>query len=228
MAIISQDGAKKGQAAECLCVSHDDSGALRIGILGGTFDPPHNGHLLVAEAAHVQLQLDRVVLVLAGRPPHKPDRRAASDQHREAMVRAAIAGNPSLVLSRVDLDRSGPHYTVDMLRILRRETPEAELFFLMGEDSLVDFLGWLDPIGIVRQARLAVVHRHGYAPDLAALDKAIPHIRERLVWLDCAGTDIASTDLRQRVREGRPLDGLVPPSVEAYILDHGLYSGEPR
>ena len=201
------------------------SRALRLGILGGTFDPPHCGHLLVAEAGHTQLQLDRVVLALAGRPPHKLGQPTAADHHREAMVAAAIADNPALALSRVDLDRRGPHYTVDMLRIFRRETPEAELFFLMGEDSLVDFLGWRDPIGIVCQARIAVVHRAGYVPDLGALEKAIPNIRERLVWLECAGEDIASTDLRQRLRSGQSLKGLVPPLVEAYIRDHGLYLG---
>ena len=226
MGDVTRDKPEEGEAVTDLPDSWgNDAKARRLGILGGTFDPPHNGHLLVATVAHTQLRLDCVLMALAGRPPHKPGHPAASDHHREAMLAAAIAGNPALALSRVDLDRSGPHYTVDMLRIFGQENPNAELFFLMGEDSLVDFLGWRDPAGIVRQARLAVVHRSGYAPDLTALEKAIPNIRERLVWVDCAGEDIASTTLRQRLRDGLSLSGFVPPSVEAYIRDHQLYVG---
>jgi nicotinate-nucleotide adenylyltransferase len=164
-----------------------------------------------------------VLFVLAGQPPHKPERPIAAAPHRAAMVEAAVADNPAFALSRVDLDRPGPHYTVEMLALLRRGYAGAELFFLMGGDSLAQFLTWRDPAGIVRQARLAVMPRPGYEPDLAALERAIPGIRERLVWLDAPYLDIAASDLRRRAGRGLPLRYLVPPAVETYVREHRLY-----
>jgi len=198
-------------------------GRKRLGVLGGTFDPPHYGHLVLAEAARVQLRLERVLFVPAGQPPHKPGRPITPAHHRVAMVEAAIADNPAFALSRVDLDRAGPHYTVEMLALLRQEYPGAELYFLMGEDSLVEFPTWRDPAGIVRQAHVAVMPRPGYEPDLAALERAVPGVRERLVWLDAPWLDITASDLRRRVREGLPLRYLVPPPVEVYIREHRPY-----
>ena len=200
---------------------------LRLGILGGTFDPLHYGHLALAETARVQLRLDRVLFVPAGQPPHKPGRPIAPAHHRAAMVEAAIADNPAFTLSRVDLDRAGPHYTVEMLALLQQEYPSAELYFLVGEDSLADLLTWRDPAGIVRQARLAVMQRSGWEADLEALERAMPGLRERLVWLDAPCLDIAASDLRRRVREGLPLRYLVPPPVEAYIREFRLYEALP-
>ena len=208
-------------------------GVTRLGVIGGTFDPPHYGHLALAENARAQLQLDRVLFVLAGQPPHKPDRPIAPAHHRVAMVEAAIADNSAFALSRVDLDRAGPHYTVEMLALLRqdypagRDHPAAELFFLIGEDSLAQFPTWRDPANIVRQARLAVMPRPGYEPDLEMLERAVPGLRERLVWLDAPHLDIAASDLRRRAREGLPLRYLVPPPVEAYIREHRLYEASP-
>jgi len=194
-----------------------------LGILGGTFDPPHTGHLALAETARVQLRLARVLFVPAGDPPHKPDRPPSPAHHRAAMVEAAIADNPAFILSRADLDRPGPHYTVETLALLRQEFPDAELFFLMGEDSLAQFLHWRDPAGIVRQARLAVMARPGWTPDWAALERALPGLRERLVWLDAPRLDLSASDLRRRARQGLPLRYLVPPAVEEYIRQHRLY-----
>ena len=212
-----------------------DEDTLRLGVLGGTFDPPHYGHLALAENGRVQLHLDRVLFAPAGQPPHKPDyfdgaqykRPITPAHHRVAMVEAAIADNPAFVLSRVDLDRAGPHYTVEMLALLQQEYPAAELFFLMGGDSLSKFLTWRDPAGIVRQARLAVMQRPGREPDLAALERAVPGIRERLVWLDVPHLDVSSSGLRQRVRQGLPLRYLVPPLVEAYVREQRLYEALP-
>jgi len=195
----------------------------RLGVLGGTFDPPHYGHLVLAETARVCLRLDRVLFVPAGQPPHKPDRPVTPSHHRAAMVDAALADNPAFALSSVDLERPGPHYTVEMLALLGQEYPGAELYFLMGGDSLAEFLTWRDPAGIVRQARLAVMRRSGCEGDLEALEQAVPGLRERLVWIDAPYLDIAATDLRRRVREGLPLRYLVPPRVEAYIREHRLY-----
>lgn len=200
----------------------------RLGILGGTFDPPHCGHLALAENARAQLALDRVLFALAGQPPHKPQQPCATADQRTALVEAAIADNPAFAISRVDLDRPGPHYTVDMLALLQQQHPRAELFLLLGEDSLAQLLAWRDPRGIVRQARLAVMRRRGQEPDLAAIEQAIPDLASRLVWIDAPRLDIASSDLRRRVREGLPIRYLVPPPVEAYILTHHLYRGETR
>jgi nicotinate-nucleotide adenylyltransferase len=200
----------------------------RLGLLGGTFDPPHYGHLVLAEAARVQLRLDCVLFVVAGRPPHKPGRPITPDRHRLAMVEFAIADNPAFAISRVDVDRPGPHYTVETLSLLRREYPEAELFFLVGGDSLAQFLTWRDPVGILRQARLAVMPRPGYEPDLAALEQVVPDAHDRLAWLDAPFLDISASDLRRRVREGLPIRYLVPPSVEAYVRERCLYKALPE
>jgi len=201
--------------------------AQTLGILGGTFDPPHYGHLALAENARVQLGLDHVLFVLAGQPPHKPDRPITPANHRAAMVEAAIDGNSAFAISRVDVDRPGPHYTVEMLALLRREHPQAELVFLMGGDSLAQFLTWRDPSGIVRQARLAVMRRPGHTSEMERLEQSIAGIRERVVWLDAPCMDIASSDLRRCVREGLPLRYLVPPAVEDYICEHRLYGRCP-
>ena len=195
----------------------------KLGVIGGTFDPPHHGHLVLAENARVQLGLDLVLFVLAGQPPHKPSRPITPDHHRVAMVELAIADNLAFALSRVDLDRAGPHYTVDTLALLQQQYPEAELYFLMGGDSLAQFLAWRDPAGIARQAWLAVMQRSAHSPDLEELESAVPGIRERIIWLDVPELDITSTDLRRRVREGLPLRYLVPFQIEDYICVHDLY-----
>lgn len=196
---------------------------LRLGVLGGTFDPPHYGHLALAETARAQLGLARVFFVPAGDPPHKPGYPLTPAEHRAAMVEAAIADNPAFILSRVDLDRPGPHYTVDMLALLKARFPEAEFYFLMGSDSLAEFPTWHNPAGILRQATLGVMERPGRAADLESLERELPGIRERVVWLDAPHLGISATDLRRRVRQGLPLRYLVPPAVEAYIREHRLY-----
>ena len=198
----------------------------RLGILGGTFDPPHYGHLALAENGRVQLRLDRVLFVPAGQQPLKSGRSITPATHRAALVQAAIAGNPAFALSRVDIARPGPHYTDDMLALLHQEHPQAELFFLMGGDSLADFAAWRNPAAIVRQARLVVMARPGYDPDLGALERAAPGLCERLTWLDVPYLGISSSDLRHRARAGLPLRYLVPPPVEDYIHEHHLYAGD--
>ncbi len=195
----------------------------RLGIIGGTFDPPHYGHLVLAENARVQLELDTVLFVPAARPPHKPEQPMTPAHHRTAMVEAAIADNPAFALSRVDLDRPGPHYTVDMLGILGEAYGGATLFFVMGGDSLAEFLSWRDPAGILAQAHLAVMKRPGWEADLASLEDELPDIRERLVWLDAPRLEISGTALRCRVREGLPIRYLVPPPIRRYVDECGLY-----
>ena len=196
----------------------------RFGILGGSFDPPHYGHLALAETARAQLGLSRVLFVPAGEPPHKRNRPMSPAEDRAAMTAAAIADNPAFELSRVDLERPGPHYTVEMLVLLRTQYPDVdEWFFLLGEDALHDLPIWRDPQGILEQASLAVMPRMGQRVNRAELVAALPLLAKRLVWLDIPSVDYSATDLRRRVREGLPLRYLVPPLVEAYIHAHGLY-----
>ncbi len=196
-----------------------------IGVLGGAFDPPHNGHLALAETAREQLRLTTVLFVPTGSPPHKPDRPLTPDLHREAMVALAIAGRQGFLLSRADLDRPGPHYTADLLALLQRAWPGSELYFLMGGDSLAQFLSWRDPQRILALARLAVLRRPGWQADLEELQRALPAMRERLVWLEGPTLDLSASEIRRRVREGEPITGLVPPAVADYIYRHGLYAG---
>jgi nicotinate-nucleotide adenylyltransferase len=197
-----------------------------LGILGGTFDPPHYGHLALAENARAQLQLEHVLFVPAGQQPLKLGRNITPAHHRTAMVEAAIADNAAFALSRVDLDRPGPHYTTDALALLKTAYPQAELFFLIGGDSLAQLAAWHDPAGIVRQARLAAMSRPGWEVDVQELEQTVPGINQRLVWLDTPCLDISASDLRRRARLGLPLRYLVPPAVEAYVHTHRLYTGD--
>lgn len=199
---------------------------MRLGVLGGTFDPPHYGHLRLAQAALDQLELDRVLFVPAGQPPHKPDAPISPAFHREAMVSLAIAGNERFALSRADLDRPGPHYTADLLAILRRAYPGSTLYFLMGSDSLAELLTWRDPARIVAQAKLAVLPRPGWGAELERLEAAIPGLGDQITWLEGPYIDVSASEIRRRVAEGWSIAGMVPPAVEAYILRHRLYGGQ--
>ncbi len=197
---------------------------MELGVFGGTFDPPHYGHLALAETARVQLGLDEVLFVPAGAPPHKLDHRLSPPEVRAALVEAAIADNPAFTLCRVDLDRPGPHYTVEMLRLLRRRFPRVEQwYFLMGEDSLRDFPTWREPARILEMATLAVMPRPQMAADVEAVLARLPALRGRFLWLDVPPVYFAATDLRRRVRVGLPLRHLVPPAVEQQIAERQLY-----
>ncbi len=195
-----------------------------LGILGGTFDPPHLAHLVLAEQARAQLGLERVLFCPVGQQPLKADYSVTPVEHRLAMVQLAIAGQPHFELSLVDVNRPGPHYTGDMLALLHANYANTDFNFIVGTDSLRDFLRWRDPARIISLARLAVARRPGSQPDMAELDAALPGLRERLVWLDTPWLDISATDIRRRVRLGLPIRYLVPLPVEAYIEQHELYT----
>lgn len=197
--------------------------AARLGVIGGTFDPPHYAHLVLAENARVQLSLDRVLFVPAGSPPHKPERPITSVHHRVAMVRAAIANNRVFVPSLVDVEREGPHYTVDTLTILRKRYSRADFYFLIGGDSLAEFDTWRHPAEILELTRLAVMQRPGWETDVEELSETLPGVRDRLAWLDAPSLEISGTDLRRRVARGLPIRYLVPDGVEQYVRAHGLY-----
>lgn len=196
----------------------------RLGILGGTFDPPHSGHLGAALEALHQLALDRVLWVPAGAPPHKPSQPITPGHHRLVMLERAMAGNPHLSISTVDLERPGPCYTVDTLALLRAEYgPQPEFYFIEGADSLVDLPTWYRPRQLLDLCRFAVVRRPGVEIDLGALEARLPGLRARVHFVEMPLLEISSTDLRRRVRQGRPISYLVPPGVEAYIQEQGLY-----
>lgn len=206
----------------------DESVSERIGLLGGTFDPVHYAHLAIAEEVYVALKLTRVLFVLAGQPPHKQGEIITPVQQRLAMLELAIAGNPHFALSLVDVQRDGPSYTVDTLRLLRQEWgARAEFFFIIGGDSLEDLPNWYKPGEILAQTRLVALMRPGYTEisdeRRARLETRLPALKQRLIVLEGPRMDLSSTELRQRVASGRPVKYQVPEAVEAYILRQGLY-----
>lgn len=200
------------------------SAPLRAGLLGGSFDPPHIGHLMLAEQARDQLDLSLVFLVPAGQPPHKLDRAMTPVADRVHMTELAIASNPAFRLSRVDADRPGPHYTIDLVRLVREQLPEdAELFFLMGFDSLRDLPTWREPARLIRTVQLVALTRPDVPIDWESLEASLPGVRERVTLLDMPELEIASNDIRRRVREGRSIRYMVPDAVREYIEEQGLY-----
>jgi len=202
----------------------DQRACHRIGVFGGTFDPIHIGHLILAEEAWFQLKLDCVYLVPAGDPPHKQDRRLTLVEHRIRMAELATAEIDYLQVSRIDADRPGPHYTVDMVRLLRQQVgPAVEIYFLMGMDSLRDLPKWYDPAWLVENCTLVALSRHDVELDWEKLNAALPGIRDRVIILDMPELEIASHAIQARVRDGQPIRHQVPRAVEAYIYKHGLY-----
>lgn len=197
----------------------------RIGVLGGTFDPIHIGHLALAEAADEALALEQVLFVPAGSPPHKQGRRITSPHHRQRMTELAIAGNEHFALSTVDLTRSGPSYTVDTLRLLAAKYEGAELFFIIGGDSLLDLPTWYHPEEILQLAYLAAAERPGFSlEDVAAkLGGLYQQFGHRICLFHAPLLDISSSMLRERLRSGRSVRYLVPDAVLDYIKQNNLY-----
>lgn len=197
---------------------------MRLGVFGGTFDPIHIGHLLLAEEAWDRLDLEQVLLAPAADPPHKRELGKSPAQQRVEMVTLAIAGNPRLALSRIDVDRPGPHYSLDMVRLLMAQYgPDTELHFLMGLDSLADLPTWHKPLELMRACTLVAFDRPGVAFDWDTLERALPGVRQQVVVLPMPQIELASSDLRRRVREGRPWRYQVTPAVDQYIREQGLY-----
>lgn len=194
----------------------------RVGILGGTFDPPHIGHLVLAEYATTALDLSCVLFVPAADPPHKNQLRYGID-HRLPMLELAVAGNERFVISRVDVDRPGPHYTVDMVRILQAQQPDTEFYFLMGGDSLHNLPQWYHPLELIALCKLAVMARPGaeITNDLKA--NLLPGLAERVVIIDSPMLGFSSTEVADRLEAGKSVRYLVPETVLSYIKDHGLY-----
>lgn len=200
---------------------------MKLGLLGGTFDPIHYGHMVAAEEALARLGLDRVLFIPAGQPPHKLGRVRSPLGVRIRMVELAIASNLQFELSLVDARRAGPAYSVDTVAALTEERgPDTEFFFIIGADSLHDLLSWRDPQRLVQLCRLAVVSRPGYAFDIEHLRVSIPNIEDRVVFVPIPEMGISSTDLRERVATGLPIKYQLPESVEGYIYEMGLYRND--
>lgn len=195
----------------------------RVGVFGGSFDPPHLGHLILASELHDALELDEVRWLVSPAPPHKRDRTLSPDATRIAMVEAAITGDPRFVLDLVEFERQGPSFTVDTLAAMVTRDPGATLVFIMGGDSLRDFPTWRDPAGIARLAEIGVAVRPGVQVDLVAVEAVVPEARGRIRVVETTGIDISSTAIRARHACGRPIRYVVPESVRRVIDDRGLY-----
>lgn len=198
---------------------------MDIGVLGGTFDPIHNGHLIIADEARLKLGLERVIFVPAGKPWFKEHRNITPGEHRLEMIKLAIAANPGFSVSTVDLDRAGPSYTVHTLPDLRRELGgDVDFYFILGMDALAGLPMWKEPQGVVEMCYLVAARRPGVvAFDLESLERAMPGISSRIILLDNPPIDISSTDIRRRVAASLPITNLVPEAVERYIREKGLY-----
>lgn len=198
---------------------------MKIGILGGTFDPVHNGHIKVAEAVKTQLDLAKVVFVPAGQPWLKSGSPVSAAEHRVEMVRLAIDGHPGFELSLVEIDRPGPSYTVDTIKELHAKLGAGDaLFFILGWDSLAQLPRWKEPARFIELCHLVAVPRPGCKlPDLKELETLVPGLSSRLVLLDKPEIDVSATQIRRRVAEGLSIRGLVPIPVTGYIKTHKLY-----
>jgi nicotinate-nucleotide adenylyltransferase len=196
---------------------------VNIGILGGTFDPIHIGHLVVAEEARIKLGLREVLFVPAGQPWLKQDRDITPAVHRVEMVHRAIADNPYFKLSTLEVECPGPSYTVDTLTLLQKQLgSEASLFFILGRDTLAELPLWKEAQKLVQLCRLVVPPRLG-SRDLRHLEEAIPGLLERVIQLDMPVIGVSSSEIRQRIAQGMPIRYLVPPEVEKYIAEQKIY-----
>lgn len=194
------------------------------GVLGGTFDPPHYGHLALAESAQTALGLTRVLWVVTAQPPHKPARAHTPVEIRLEMVTAAIAGIQSFEVSRADIDRPPPHYALGTLRWLAQQQPGGRFAYLIGSDSLRDLPTWHAPREFVAACQvLGVLRRPGAVVDLRDLEEAIPGLRRKLRFVDAPRLAVSGADIRQRVREGAPFDHLLPGGVAEIIRREHLY-----
>jgi nicotinate-nucleotide adenylyltransferase len=202
---------------------------VNVGIFGGTFDPPHNGHLIVAQDAALALGLDRILFIPAARPPHKQDVRVSAADSRAAMLRLAVAEDDRFTVDTLELERTGPSWTVDTLRTLTRQDPGTSWTLLMGVDQYAEFGSWREPDEIRRLVRIGVLSRSGLSGGLAPDGPAAaPHsspypLPDGVTQVEVTRIDISSTEIRSRVAAGLPIRYLVPPPVEQFIFEAGLY-----
>lgn len=201
---------------------------MRVGVLGGTFDPIHLAHLIMAEEARVRLALEHVVFIPTGEPWLKAVQPVTPPQVRLDMVRQAVACNPHFRVSSVEVDRPGPSYSVDTLDALRREEgPDAELYFILGMDAVADLPRWHAPERFLELCTPVVFARTDHGPaGLDDLEHSLPGVKEKVMFLEGPVMEISSTDIRRRVAKGVSIRYLVPAQVERFITEHGLYRSE--
>jgi len=201
---------------------------MRLGIFGGTFDPIHYGHLLLAETCRQELNLDQVRYVPANTPPHKQGHPITDGRARADMLSLAVSGYPEFIVDRRELKRCGPSFTVDTLAEFRSEFPDANLFLLLGADSLRDLLTWREPERIAHLATLVACNRPGV--DTLSVSQVVEwvgsEIAQRVLTVKMPGTDISASEMRAHVRDGRGLRFLTPRAVESFVMQHGLYVRE--
>ncbi len=187
----------------------------RIGILGGTFDPPHNGHIAIAETAIRKLKLKEIIFVPAKIPPHKSREEISSQQDRLAMLKLAVGGREEFRISEIEFDRRGPSYTVDTLTELQRENPDGEFYFIIGADNISEMENWYQPERILKIVKVAAAGRPGFFPE--------GKFSAMIESFDMTPLNVSSTMIREKVRSGQSISGLLPPAVEEYILKWNLY-----
>jgi nicotinate-nucleotide adenylyltransferase len=196
----------------------------RVGYFGGTFDPPHLGHMILALEAQYQLKLDSLQFILTPVPPHKNEREVSPPEARLEMLSLAIEGQRGFIISRVDLDRNPPHYAADTVELIKAEHPEEELIYIIGEDSLRDLIDWVEPERFLHSVdQLAVAPRPGVVLDIETLEKPLAGLREKTVWLTDVMVEISSSRIRERIRAGAPYRHFLPETVALYLDGHQLY-----
>ncbi len=197
---------------------------MRIGIFGGTFDPPHVGHLILAEECRTQLNLDKLLWVVTDNPPHKRYVNISPIEDRVKLVQMAIRGNDDFILSRVDIDRPSPHFAIDTVNILKQEYPGAQFFYLMGGDSLHDLPTWNRPQDFITTCDgIGVMRRHADQVDLATLEQVLPGISQKVLIVDAPILEISSKQIRQRVHDDQGFRYYLRDAVYCAILEIGLY-----
>lgn len=198
----------------------------KIGLFGGTFDPPHIGHLILASEAAHQFKLTRLLWVLTPDPPHKQEQPITALHHRLEMLQRTISGNPSFELSRLEIDRPGPHYTIETVRYLARQEPDAEIFLLLGGDSLRDMPTWRLPSELTAAvSKIGVMRRPGDSFNMPELESQIPGLTGKVVFIDALFLNLSSSEIRRRVQEDSEFRYYVHPLVYEYIRSTHLYSG---
>ena len=196
----------------------------RIGLFGGTFDPPHLGHLILASEAQTQLELNRLLWILTPEPPHKQDQLITAIEHRLAMVNLAIADNPAFELSRIELDRPGPHYTLDTIKLIAEQNPDADIVPIIGSDSLRELPQWHEPQKIVYACHwIGVMRRPNEETNLDELESQLPGISSKVHYVDAPLLEIASREIRSRIAIGHSVRYYLPAPVYEYINRYHLY-----
>jgi nicotinate-nucleotide adenylyltransferase len=198
---------------------------MKIGVLGGTFDPVHNGHLAIAEEARSYLNLNEVIFLPAGQPWMKADRSISPARHRTAMLALALQTRPYFKFSTIEIEHQGPSYSVNSIAELKARAVEpTDWYFILGWDNLAKIPQWREPTKLIEMCFLAAVPRPGYErPNMKKLEAELPGISKKVILMDKPRLEISATDIRSKVAQGLPISGLVPEAVEEYINENGLY-----